>query len=58
MPSSCQPSAVSSQQDPGARPETVFANDQQPTTNDQQKKPCAGFPDTGLVSLTTTCSAI
>jgi len=28
---------------------------QRPTTNDQIKEPRAGFPDTGLVSLTMTC---
>src|SRR5437016_9959041 len=32
-----------------------FANDQRPTANDRNKKPRAGFPDTGLVSLTMTC---
>src|SRR5258705_13095272 len=37
------------------------ANDQGPTTNDslfpttETKRPRAGFPDAGLVSLTTTC---
>jgi len=32
-----------------------FANDQRHPTNDGNKKPRAGFPDTGLVSLTMTC---
>jgi hypothetical protein len=31
----------------------LTTNDLQPTT--EIKKPCAGFPDTGLVSLTMTC---
>jgi hypothetical protein len=35
-----------------------FADDQRQPPNDGNKKPRAGFPDTGLVSFTMTCCAI